>query len=1028
MITLLRADQTSRTRTFKQWALAGVAAAVLAQAGAAAQAFEADAAPVEFEIAAQDLGTALNAFAMQSGQEILFLEADVRGKRSVAIAGTLTPNAALTQMLSQAGFEYRVNELGTVLVGAVARDAAVRGAAQPVQNTQPRDEEEGGDEPTQTRGEDDGAREEAAIRRDSITVTGTRIRGAEGASPVITISRAELDRSGFATAEDVVEFLPQNFGAGASYDAVNGINRAEVGSDVAPFGGGASVNLRGLGTNSTLVLVNGRRLSPSGNRATFINISSIPLTAVDRVEILTDGASAIYGSDAIAGVINFIMRTDYEGAETRLRYATDPNGDTSDLQIGQAFGTAWGNGNLLLSYEYFERRPLAAADRAYTASNDLSPFGGTDNRILGGSPANIVAGNQTFAIPSGQNGRSLTAADFVPGANLNFYNANEFADIIGESKQHSMAAFLNQNAGAWNLFGQARYSIQENLTRVPSLFDVLSIPVSASSPFFVDPTNSGLTDVVVENYSIAHDFGPRTSEGELETWGLTAGARLDIGDNWAFEFVANWSREEGHSLSGNEVDTAAIIAAVNNPDPSLAFNPFGDGSNTNPGVLDSIPIGATSFGRTANELYSFSLNLDGDLFDAPGGPIALAAGVDYRNEALFFDAETQGFVTDLDRSISSAYAEVFVPIVGELNARPGLERLELSFAARFEEYDDFGSTTNPKLGVLWSPFDDLILRGTYGTSFRAPSLDDRDVNPAKIGNNTRYFPFGATPFLWLAGANEELEPEEATTWTAGFQWRPDWVPGFSIDATYFDIDFSNRIDEPALSPFTALNNPALASLVILNPTLDQVAAIADDDRYDPNFSRWPFNVPRADLISGVAPVGAIVSTQRVNSADLLVDGVQLEISYDVDTQVGEFTFDLNGDYLSNYQRRIISTDPLVQELATFGRPVEYRVRAGANWSSGAWSASGFINYTDGYTNNSQPVDSEVASWTTFDLTIAYRFADRTDLLSGTRLALTAQNLFDRNPPFVDTPGGVGFDATNANPLGRYLAFQVTKEW
>jgi len=994
---------------------------------------------IRFDIPAQDLGEALNEFALQSGQEILYVGRDVEGRSAPGIEGSYEPTEALNLLLADTSLGYKVSELDTILVGSTS----VAGGDSESKNSRSQPTLMAQSQTTPTRSSanrrsatGDVERDTDVERLEEIVVTGSRIRGAESASPIVTIDRVEIDRAGFATVEEVIENLPQNFGAGATSDATNDTNLLQaLGGNVRDIGGGTSVNLRGLGASSTLVLVNGRRLSPGGNEARFTNIASIPLTAVERVEVMTDGASAIYGSDAIGGVINFIMRTDYDGAETRLRHGTDARGGTSDILLGQAVGKSWSTGNVVFSYEYFDSDPLAAADRDFTASNDLSPFGGTDNRVIGGNPANLVAGGQTFAIPAGQDGTSLTAADFDAARSPNLFNANEFTDQIGSVERHSASLFLTQNFGSVNIFGQARFSTEDNSRRAPvPLLDLIDIPVTQTSPFFVDPTGTGLSEVTVENYSILDDFGPRVSSGEIDTLGATAGVRFDLGNDWSLELVGNWSKEEAAGFTTNEIDIDALLAAANDPNPDMAFNPFGDGSNTNPALLASLVIPSERFnGLSENELWSISLNANGTLFDGPGGAVKLATGIDYRDESLLWVSGSRQVLTDEGRGILAAYGELFFPIVGESNARAGLRRFEISLAARFEDYSDFGSATNPKLGLLWSPSNSMTFRGTFGTSYRAPSLRDLNTTPGP-GNSNQYFsdffvnvlPLAPFPFILLSGANEDLQPEEAVTWTAGFQWRPERVSGLSIDVTYFNIDFDDRISNPIRNVFAAITDPALASLINTNPTIEEITAIVNDPRYEPDILGGPH--PAADLISGALPVDAIVFNRRVNSAQLIVTGAQLQLAYDVDTRIGVIGINLNADYLFDFERRIVEADPLVEEVDTMGRPVDFRARGGANLSRGSWTVSGFVNYTDGYTDVFHDPVRSVDSWTTVDATIAYRTGGGAGFLSDTRLAITTQNLLNEDPPFVDTLGGIGYDATVANPLGRFFALQITKDW
>ena len=870
---------------------------------------------------------------------------------------------------------------------------------------------------------------------EQIIVTGSRIRGAQSASPVVTISREEIDMAGFATVEDIVENLPQNFGAGATLDATEVNNKIQaVGGEVGDNAGGTSVNLRGLGAGSTLVLLNGRRMSPSGVFAGFTNIASIPVTAIERVEVMTDGASAIYGSDAIGGVINFILRDSYDGAETRLRYGTDARDSTSDLQLGQSFGNSWDSGNILLTYEYYDSDALASSDRRFTASNDLSPFGGTDRRQPGGNPANIRVGppgaRVFYAIPEGQDGTALTAANFIGLENTqHLLNAREFTDTTPAVERHSGFLHLNQTVGAVDLFGAVRFSTQESATRIPqAVVDFTS--VTDASPFFVDPTGTGLTTVRVDNYALYDDFGPLITFGEIESTGATLGAAVEFSDNWRGEFTINWAEEEGTHTFGNFVaPVAELRAAANLTDPDLAFNPFGDGSNTNPAVIESLVERRRFSSVDKNELKSASFDVNGDVFEMSGGAAIVAAGIDFREESLSTTSDVR--TVGRERDVRAVYAEVFLPLVSDANGRLGLRRLEVSLAARYEDYSDFGNSTNPKLGIVWSPTQSLNLRGTIGTSYRAPSLTDLNDS---VNSSWIYFPdvFGLPyAFLQKLGRNSELQAEEATTWTTGFQWNPEGVGGLSLDVTYFNIDFTGRIERPAPNIVVAISDPRFASIVTLDPSDEEIAAFVNDARYAEDFllgfGLGPF--PAANFGGpGGLPVGAIIDMRLANLAQSVVTGTEVQLSYAFDTDIGSFNVGLNGSYLFDFERKLLATDPSVDEVDTLGRPVDLRARGNVSWSQGRWSVSGFVNYTDGYTDNVSNPARAVDSWTTVDLTIAYETGSDADFLSDTRVSLTTQNLFDEDPPFVDTFGGVGYDATSGNPLGQFLALQITKEW
>lgn len=1005
---------------------------------------------VDFDIPSLALPQALNEFARQASVELVFAERGFDGVQANAVVGSFEKERALELLLAGTGLRVGYGSGDSVIIqreqmSEVTADLAIGDSATGVmlmaQAAVDTSQDSGslqGAEHQAERATEKGDDAEKAPAFEEILVTGSRIRGAESASPVVTITRQEIDQAGFATVDQIIESLPQNFGAGASPDtnsdtSVNSIN--VVGGVVDSRGGSTSVNLRGLGTGSTLVLLNGRRLSPSGLSGGFTNISSIPVTAIERVEVLTDGASAIYGSDAIGGVVNFILRDNYDGAETRLRYGVAKGGARPEVLFGQSFGKSWNTGNVLLSYEYYDTDNLASSDRDITSTNDLRRFGGTDYRSLGGSPANIRATladgtNQFFAIPTGQDGTGLTAADFDPNTSLNRYNDRALVDVTRALERHSAFLHLTQEIGSAELFAAARFSSQETLGR--GSFGTRDITVTDSNPFFVDPTGTGLTSVIVDNYSFDDDLGVFQASDELDSLGATLGVQFNIGTNWNGELVGNWSKEESISLDAIDLDMDAINAAANPTNPGdPVFNPFGDGSNTTPAVLESFFVRSSRGSPVENELWQVNLNVDGEVFDTAGGTAKVAAGIEYRDDSLLATSDFSGTTFDSDRNILAVYGEVFIPLVGDSNSRPGLRRLELSVAGRYEDYSDFGSDINPKVGLAWAPTQTFMLRGTYGTSFKAPTLRDMDFTR----NVARYFPqrfvdLGVLPttFIALSGVNEDLKPEEATTWTAGFDWSPERISGLSLKATYFNIDFQDRIAIPTNSVVAASNDPRFASIFNTNPTQEQIDAIVGSPNWIETFAGVTTTL--ADVQpGGASPVGAILNLQRTNLSQVVVTGADLQVSYNFETALGSFAMSLNGTYMFDFERKLVKADPLVDEVDQLGRPVDFRARGTVSWSRGDWDVSTFVNYTDGYTDNvyADP-DRQISSWTVVDLSVGYEIGDERGFISNTRLSLSTRNLFDRDPPFVNTFGGLAYDSVNADPLGRFMSIQATKEW
>ena len=432
-------------------------------------------APVEFNIPAQPVAAALGDFARQAHAQLFFISDGFEDVRANGVIGTYPVQQALDLLLS-----------GTGLAAHYSSNSSIKVRPAPLESRN-RDDERS--DPASWSGGGEGGADLPDVLEE-IVVTGTQIRGAGPVGTrVITLNRNYIEQSGLATTQELIQTVPQNFGAGA-----NEANTT-VGLDAGSlhFGFSSSVNLRGLGADSTLVVLNGRRSAPGGGAGGFVDPNSIPVSAIDRIELLPDGASAIYGSDAIGGVVNIITRSDYRGAETRLRYSPDING-IGETRFSQMFGNSWDEGNALIVYEFYDRGSLHAEDRDYTASSDLTPFGGTNHDGQGSNPGNIVrytladGSVQTvlFPIPAGQDGTSLAPSDLVPGS-PNLQNTRAGSTVLPRQTRHSLFAALSRRLSErTELFAEARYSTRSfESFAFSNASNPLTVP--ATNPFFVDP-------------------------------------------------------------------------------------------------------------------------------------------------------------------------------------------------------------------------------------------------------------------------------------------------------------------------------------------------------------------------------------------------------------------------------------------------------------------------------------------------------------------------------------------------------------
>ena len=682
---------------------------------------------VAVELPAQALAESLRNLAVVSNRSVLVDTVLVANRTAPPVRGTYTVEETLRVLLANSGLKFqRVGEGYVVVADDVAADRAA-GAS-------------------------------------DIVVTGTRIRGsAPVGAPVTVLDRSALERSGRGSMTDIVQSIPQNFNGGASETTIGTTARNGAGANIS---NGSSINLRGLGTASTLVLFDGNRPALGGTTGTFTDISLIPISAIDRIEILTDGASAIYGTDAVAGVVNIRFRNSFEGFETSVRSAT-ADGDFGELQLSQIAGTRWSSGGIVLAYQYAERGRLSGADRAF-ATEDLRPYGGPDYRSLYASPGTIVAANGTvFGIPRNQNGTALRAADLLPGQ-VNRRDARKTTDLLPQQISNTIYASLEQDVvPGVRLFARGLYAHRAFDVRRPLGFpEAVSVPVT--NAFYVDPI--GTRRPLTVRYDFTRDFGQQRQTGAVDGLSATAGLAGVLG-RWNYEVSGSYGSQIERYVAINAVNTARLAVALADSNPATAFNVFGDGSFTNPSTINQVRGGARQ--RTRYAVQSGAARFDGPLFNFPWGSVKLAFGAERRDERLDFSQTSDirrlqpnaNTISGLPgrRTIDALYGELLIPLsAGGRGLIPG--KLDLALAGRIERYSDVGQTANPKVGMTWQPVDGISLRSSYGTSFRAPNF------PEKAGASGNLYtplllddpasPTGKTLVLGLFGLSPTIGPEK----------------------------------------------------------------------------------------------------------------------------------------------------------------------------------------------------------------------------------------------------------------------------
>ena len=841
---------------------------------------------------------------------------------------------------------------------------------------------------------------------EEVVVTGTHIRGTEAAgSTVIVISREQIDASGYGRVEDVLATVTQNF---------NRVNGAVVeGDHFFNLNHGAEVQLRGLGPGTTLTLINGQRQGESGLQGAFTDVSTIPASAVERIEVLPEGAAALYGSDAIGGVVNIMLRKNFEGFETRVRAST-AGGDAKEREIAQLWGHTWSRGHVLLGFQYDDSDALACSARAYCGANsDFRRFGGSDLRSFASNPGTILDPNTLApiaAIPHGQDGTQLTADQLIPGA-VNYKNNVSYADILPSQTMRS--AFVSASyrlTDQWEISVDGRYSSREFRSAFPQPAGNFSVPASNAFNHLGGP--------VVVAYDLTSDLGPVVDSGPTDTSFASAEVVRALPGGWQASLSAAFSQSKSVFDEANQYNPDAVDVALDNSDPTVALNVFGDGSHTNPATLR----GLTTTIHDVNLYTTTSINViaDGPLVEGNAGPIRLAVGGEFRNEHsdgtnIGDGKESRG------RQVAAAFFELAAPILAGRNGT-SVNRLDLSLAGRYDRYSDVGTTFNPKVGLSWQPLHVLKLRGTWGTSFRAPPFFWS--NPDQIGDVFIYdvvdprSPTGYARALVVAGPMPDLQPETASAWTVGMDVTLPAAPGLTLSLTYFDIDYQGKVQPPGYSAEFLVRENEFASLITRNPTQAQIDAVC---RKPPLFG--------GDCNQ---PIAAILDNRFRNLTSVKTRGVDVALDHSNDTAGGKWVYGLSGTYIFDQQQQITPTAPVFDYVDTVGNPLQLRLAGHLSWSLRRWTVQATVNYTGPYRDPGSVPARGVDSWTTADVNVGYQVDRGQGWLAETQCNLGIINLFNQRPPFVNQfdplSGTVGYDAANATVLGRQISLQVVKRW
>lgn len=886
-----------------------------------------------------------------------------------------------------------------------------------------------------------------------IVVTGSRIRRDPLAQdqPVTFVDREDIDRTGLNSVADVLQRLPSSGGAlNSRFNNSGNFGNPPDGGGVGA--GAAEVDLRYLGSKRVLVLVDGLRYvngaSASGVPGST-DINSIPESMIDRVEVLQDGASAIYGSDAIAGVVNIITRKQQKGLRlsAQLGVFGQGDGETQNYQASWGMGSDESGTHLVVGANYVRQGPISSADRVLsrfptpgTTACDSSCSSGTPNGRF------IVLG-QDLTLVAPVIGRKPTVADFRAFAGApDRFNFAPYNFIQTPLERYGAFANFSQEFGdnvelslkaVWNRRNSKNQAAPLPLFVGPdagngNLLDTISI--SATNPF----NPFGVT-LDTSNYAfIGRRFvenGPRRYNQRVDTMygSATLSGSFQVGErDWYWDVNGVYGRNKADQTVLGNVNAANLARALGPvaqcTAPCVPFNIFGGAGSITQSMIDYIAF--TQRDSSRQKLWDFSANLSGSLFDLPGGPAGIAIGVEHRDQRGRFDPDpvvAAGLGSDIPAlptagsyNVDEAFAELRLPL---LKDRPFFHRLELSGAARFSDYSTIGSTTTFKAGFDWAPVEELLFRGSWAEGFRAPTIgelfgtpsrfDQEIVDPcsavggqipaavranciaAGVPANGSYVQ--ANPQLpVITGGNQNLAAETSESWVAGAVWRPSFLPRLSIEANYFNIKVDGAIQ--AIDAEVLLGRCAEAGDAFSCAAITRTASGA------------------------VAQIRGLLQ----NIASIETDGLDVTVNFrSGDTGAGRFGLFWANTFLFNYDVTVPATNGttrIPREGTEQGSPDQafpkYKSTAVLDWSLREFGASLTGRYIGGVEEaNGNRLHHRLYT----DVQLRWEGAS----LGGFGFALGVNNLFNRPPPPCFTCGLNNMDPTTYDVPGRFFYARAT---
>ncbi|HEX7946615.1 MAG TPA: TonB-dependent receptor [Phenylobacterium sp.] len=841
-----------------------------------------------------------------------------------------------------------------------------------------------------------------------VVVTGTLIRGvAPVGTNVVGVNEAEIQKLGAISTQQVLAQVPavsSQFGFTPATGTSLGTNTQKPNIR----------NLGGSGGNTTLVLVDGHNVVGAGILSTTPDSNLLPPGVLQRVEIMADGGSSLYGADAVGGIINFISRRSFEGMEVSGHYGVAKGGYEA-WDANATAGTSWSGGSGYLSFSHRDNSNLSASKRNYPRQ-DLRERGGDDFRVTSCPAPNIAVGATNYAFPG-----------LVAGSR-NLCDLAVFSDIVPDERQDSLFGAVTQDfSDRVSLHATAYWSDRKTVGLAAQL-NTTGVTVPQTNPFFVRVAPGASETVALSFAPLLGAYSKSTSA--LDQYGVTPTLTVKVAGDWQLNAMVNYGRSKTTTHTPLLNPTAMAIAAAGTT-TATALNPF-NLSQTDPSVLDSI-TNYENFARNTQTLTEGRVIADGPLFSLPGGQVRAAVGADFqhqKSDALSANNARGNLggaaVKDATRNVSSVFAQLVVPVVGSDNAMPLVQAFTLDASIRYDHYSDFGNTTNPKIGFTWDVAGGLSFRGNYGTSFNAPSLADTTGAVDSRAQILTVSPFRAPnspitdlfrPTIVLAGGNPNLKPQSADTWSIGADWKPSFLPGFQAGITYWDIKLKNTIIVvPPGFPTSLFTVPAFQQFVTINPTLAQAQAATAGQFID--------GAPSiAALFTPASTPYVIIDARRKNIGTLYTDGLDIYASYTATTDFGSVFASVNATRLLDRKSEAFAGAGKTDVLAANASKLNLTATAGATW--GDLTASATLNHREGYKVTGAGTQTRTGSFDPVNLAFIYSLKDA-GWTKDLTLTLNIDNVFNEKVPFLNMSPGLA--PVNGSTVGRFANLGVRKRF